>query len=360
MTLHFEILHVKHPLLIVDKIAHKFILGNDFLTQYKCDILNSVEAIVLYNELVPYTLFGSTVNSICPVICLTTTTTGPYEEMVLSALLDANAHYATNKTLLLELKISKASPILKARVVVNYTSVVVSLLIANISSAPFTIKKGKRLAVDKPLKQHNFAKEPAERHGNKKTLVQEACDSADLALTKEQKSALFELLNKHSETFTASAEDLGRTNLIYHTIDIGDSDSVRQGMRRIFHEQIVVLKAEVEKLQSARMVEPLCSLFASPTILVKKNGKSLRLCIDYRKLNSVTKKDAHPLPRVEDIFDTFAGSKFLTKLNLAIGYYQVELHPDDWDKTAFSTPFGLFQYTFFRLDSRRHPLPSCA
>ena len=77
------------------------------------------------------------------------------------------------------------------------------------------------------------------------------------------------------------------------------------------------------------MVEPSCSPFASPTILVKKKDGSWRLCIDYRKLNSVTKKDAHPLPRVEDIFDTLAGSKFFTTLDLAIGYHQVELHPDD-------------------------------
>ena len=75
--------------------------------------------------------------------------------MVLPALLDANAHYATNQILLLEPTTSKASPILKARVVVNYTSVVVPLLIANISSAPVTIEKGEMLAVDQPLEQHN-------------------------------------------------------------------------------------------------------------------------------------------------------------------------------------------------------------
>ena len=346
MTLHFGKLHVKHTMLIVDKIAHKFILGNDFLTQYKCDLLNSAKAIVFGREQVPYTLFRSTVNSMCPVICATTTTIGPNEEMVLPALLDANAHNATNQTLLLEPTTSKASPILKARVVVNDTPVVVPMLIANILSAPVTIEKGEILALDQPLEQHSFSEEPAERHGNKKTPVQEACNRADPALTKEQKSALFALLNKHSEAFSASAEDLRRTNLIYDTIDIGDNGRVRQGMRRIPHEQIVELKAEVDKLQSDRMVEPSCSPFARSTILFNKKDESWRLCIDYRKLNSVTMKDAHPLPRVEDIFDTLAGLKSFTSLDVAMGYYQVELHPDDREKTAFITPFGLFQYTF--------------
>ena len=69
MTLHLGQLHVKHPVLIVDKIAHKYILGNDFLTQYKCDLHSSARAIVVGGEQVPYTLVRSTVNSIFPVIC---------------------------------------------------------------------------------------------------------------------------------------------------------------------------------------------------------------------------------------------------------------------------------------------------
>ena len=260
-------------------------------------------------------------------------------------LCSTQTHATQQIRLLIEPTTSTASRILKARVLVNYTSVVVPLLIANISSAPVTIEKGEMLAVDQPLEEHSFGEETADRHGNKKTPVQEACDRADPAITAEQKSALFALLNKHSEAFSGSAEDLGRTNLIYHIIDIGDSGPVRQGMRRILHEQIGVLKADIDKLQSARMVEPSSSPFASPTILVKKKDGSWRLCIDYRKLNSVTKKDAHPLPRIEGIFDTLAGSKFFTTLDLAMGYHQVEMHPDDREKTAFSTPFGLLQYT---------------
>ena len=163
-------------MLIVDKIAHKFILRNDFLTQYKYDLLNSAKAIVFSGQHVPYTPFRFTVNLIFPVICSTPTTNRTYDEMVLPAMLDANAQYETNQTLLLEPTTLKAYPILTACVVVNYTSDVVQLLIANISSAPVTIEKGKILAVKQPLKQHSFSEEPAERHGNKTTTVQEACD----------------------------------------------------------------------------------------------------------------------------------------------------------------------------------------
>ena len=115
-------------------------------------------------------------------------------------------------------------------------------------------------------------------------------------------------------------------------------------MRCVQDEHIPVLKAEIDKLQKAGAFVPSTSLFANPTMLVKKKDGSMRLCIDYRKLNAVIKKDAHPLPRIEDIFDTLTGSKYFCTLDLAMGYHQVEMHPDNREKTAFSTPFGLFQY----------------
>ena len=110
------------------------------------------------------------------------------------------------------------------------------------------------------------------------------------------------------------------------------------------HEHIGILKTELDKLQKIKAIELSISPFASPTILVKIIDGTMRLCIEYRNRKSVTKKDSHPLSRIEDIFDTLSGSKFFTTLDLAIRYHQVEVLPEDREKTAFSTPFGLFQY----------------
>jgi hypothetical protein len=68
----------------------------------------------------------------------------------------------------------------------------------------------------------------------------------------------------------------------------------------------------------------------------KKNG-DLRFCVDYRKLNDVTKKGCFPLPRIDDILDPLAGAKWFSMLDLKSGYWQEALHPDDKEKTAFST-----------------------
>ena len=79
-------------------------------------------------------------------------------------------------------------------------------------------------------------------------------------------------------------------------------------------------------------------------VLVKKRDGTSRFCVDYRKVNSVTRKDAYPLPRVDDLFDTLAGSQLFSTLDLISGYWQVEVHPGDKEKTAFCTSEGLYEF----------------
>ena len=126
--------------MIAEEIEHKFILGNDFHTEHKCNILNSQNVIQFGNERVPYTLYKSTVNSILPVVCTVATTIGPHEEAVVPALLDAAEQYAPGDTLLIEPRNKFSdSPLLGARVLVSFRSPVVPLLFANLSARSLTI-----------------------------------------------------------------------------------------------------------------------------------------------------------------------------------------------------------------------------
>ena len=140
-NLKFGALQVKHPVLFAKESAHQFILGNDFLTKFDCNVLNSSKVIVFGGECVQYTLFCCTVNSICPVISRCTTTVNAYEEAVILALLDAKTSYATNQSLLLEPRKFErdADLLLKARVLFNYVSPVVPMLVANVTSHNITI-----------------------------------------------------------------------------------------------------------------------------------------------------------------------------------------------------------------------------
>ena len=103
-------------------------------------------------------------------------------------------------------------------------------------------------------------------------------------------------------------------------------------------------KAVTEMLEQG-LIEPSTSPWASPIVLAKKKNGSWRFCVDYRKLNDVTRKDSYPLPRIDDTLDRLAGMQWFSTLDLKSGYWQVEMEPQDKEKTAFTTGSGLWQFT---------------
>ncbi|GFY07905.1 retrovirus-related Pol polyprotein from transposon opus [Trichonephila clavipes] len=92
------------------------------------------------------------------------------------------------------------------------------------------------------------------------------------------------------------------------------------------------------------VIEPSSSPWASPIVLVRKKDGLTRFCVYYRRLNDVTEKDSYPLPMIDDTLDTLAGNTWFSTLYLKSGYWQVELHPDDKEKTTFTTGQGLWQF----------------
>ncbi|KAJ8006688.1 hypothetical protein DPEC_G00109820 [Dallia pectoralis] len=92
------------------------------------------------------------------------------------------------------------------------------------------------------------------------------------------------------------------------------------------------------------VVRESASSWAAPIVLVKKKDGSWRFCVDYRKLNAVTHKYVFPLPRIEESLTSLKESKWFSTLDLASGYWQVEVDPKDREKTAFTTPLGLYEF----------------
>ncbi|CAK1578305.1 unnamed protein product [Parnassius mnemosyne] len=99
----------------------------------------------------------------------------------------------------------------------------------------------------------------------------------------------------------------------------------------------------IEGMVKDDVIEPSFSPWCSFVVLVKKDG-SMRFCIDYRRLNDVTKKDSYPLPRIDDTLNMLTGVKWFNTLDLKSGYWQVEIDPKDKEKTAFFTGKGLWQF----------------
>lgn len=175
--------------------------------------------------------------------------------------------------------------------------------------------------------------------------VQEKIDSLDLTpLTPEEQRQVRALLSKYSSVFSAHDADLGCTTLIEHKIPLTDEVPVKQRYRRIPPSEYEAVKAHINQLLEAQVIRESSSPYASPIVLVKKKDGSLRMCVDYRQLNSKTRKDSFPLPRIEESLDALSGARWFTTMDLASGYNQVPVAEKDRMKTAFCTPFGLYEW----------------
>ena len=164
-------------------------------------------------------------------------------------------------------------------------------------------------------------------------------------LNDDESEILADLLNRYQHVFAKSSDDLGRCDRVLHKINTGAATPCRQPPRRQPIGKRDIEKQEVLKMLERKVIEPSSSAWSSPIVLVTKKDGSTRFCVDYRRLNDRTVKDAYPIPRVDECLDSLTGSKWFSCLDLNSGFWQIGLDPADKEKTAFATSLGLYQFT---------------
>ena len=154
------------------------------------------------------------------------------------------------------------------------------------------------------------------------------------------------LLESYSDIFVNGPSDpLGLTTRTEHVIDTGDNRPVKQRPYRIPVHLNKVVNNQVNDMLDRGLIQPSNSPWSSPIVLAPKKDGDYRFCVDFRRVNSVTKKDAQPMPRIDDILDQLGGARYFSTLDLASGYWQVPLREEDREKTAFSVGVDHYEFT---------------
>jgi len=171
-------------------------------------------------------------------------------------------------------------------------------------------------------------------------------------LSEDQRQLAQAFVDKWSHVFSQNDLDLGCTDLSKHHIRLSNEQPFKERHRRVPPHLVEEVRNHLSELLNLGVIRKSESPFASPIVLVRKKDKSLRVCIDYRKLNSRTIRDSYSLPRIEETLDALHGASWFSSLDLRSGYYQLEMAEEDRHKTAFTVgslgfwefnrmPFGL-------------------
>ncbi|UYV66441.1 hypothetical protein LAZ67_4001687 [Cordylochernes scorpioides] len=163
-------------------------------------------------------------------------------------------------------------------------------------------------------------------------------------LSEEQQSQILSILKRYEKIFDKNNEPVKQTSVTKHKIETGNHQPIKHRPYRVSPTERQAIQTEVDKMLDAGIIRHSESPWSSPVILVKKKDGNWRFCVDYRRLNKVTKKDVYPLPRIDDTLDSLKGAKFYSSMDLRSGYWQIEVDEADREKTAFITPDGLYEF----------------
>ena len=162
--------------------------------------------------------------------------------------------------------------------------------------------------------------------------------------SEEQRSRVQAVIEKYSFLFAMNSLDLGRTDLVKHHIQLDNYTPIKDRYCRIPPHQYKEVQKHLKEMLDIGTIRRSNSPWASPVVLVRKKDVSLRFCIDLRKLNARTVKDAYSLPCIEDTLDSLNGACIFTSLDLKSRYWQVELDEESIPLTTFTVgPLGFYE-----------------
>lgn len=232
--------------------------------------------------------------------------------------------------------------ILPARCLVDGRTGLVPIRLLNVTGAT-RLYKGKTLGTVEEHSQPMSAITPGHTVETSELDI-DKFDWSKCELNSDQQQKLSRLLRTYSDVFSTGPDDLGRTNVTRHTIPTRDSRPTRQRQYRQPYHLRQEMNRQIDGMLANNIIKESCSPWSSPVLMVPKKDGTFRFCVDFRGLNEMTVKDPFPLPRIDETLDSLGGARHFSTLDLASGYWQVELDDKDKQRTGFTTPRGHYEF----------------
>lgn len=346
---------VRWDVCVID-MTDSIILGLDFLNSCGAIVDLPNMSVTINGESIPATLIKASNQSVSDVLLSRTVKVPPNSNMLLTVEVQSSP-----KDDYVIVPVRNKCPVLVSNVIGNGPHCIINIL--NDTGRHVKLKKGTCIGHAEPVDEildssstrdtFDIRQVQLPTNNNRKDLnstvlpnhLQELYERSSTNLTNKQQSTLKSLLIEFEDVFSKSDLDLGCLTAVKHKIDTKDAPPVKHRMRRTPLGFQDVEQEYLTKLLSAGVIQPSTSEWSSAPVLVRKRDGSVRWCVDYRALNDRTVKDCFPLPIIEDCLDSLQGATTFCTLDLASGYYQIELEESDRKKTAFITRYGLFEHT---------------
>ena len=169
-------------------------------------------------------------------------------------------------------------------------------------------------------------------------------DLKDLHVADKYRGNIEPLILRNSDLFASKDTELGHTDTVRMKIDTGSADPIKLRPYRTPLNNRKIIDETIDEMLDAKVIRRSRSPWSFPVVIVDKKDGSKRFCVDFRKLNQVTKKNSYPLPVIGDILALLGKAKYFTSLDLKSGYWQVLMSESDKEKTAFACHWGLFEF----------------
>lgn len=357
----------EHDVLIAN-IQNDGILGLDFLEKNNCTVKLSDGILYIGSESKEIRCYKSAIDVLascceCKIAVLEDIEIPPRCEMIVPGAIVHVDGYPQGQYGIIEpaVKFVERKGLLVAKSVVDISKEIIPLRMINLLDTPSKVYKGSIAAICEEVnsddfvtyhhvqslsQDNNISKERQLTDNPIPEHLKELIERSSTHLSSHEQEQMAKLLCSYQQLFSKNSSDLGRTTLVKHEIDTGNTRPIKQRSRRIPIAKMKEAEEEITRMKEEGIIEASISPWSSNIVLVKKKDGSLRFCVDFRQLNDITIKDSHPLPRIDDTLDALSGSKYFSTLDLKSGYWQVGLAENDKQKTAFSFPGGgLWQFT---------------